>query len=95
MKTTLELPDQLVNQVNLFALRKGMDLSDTVALLLREGLAADRAEAAALPKPQVTIDPKTGFPVIPCSPVAHPEDELTPERVADILCALDSEVAIS
>ncbi len=40
MKTTLDLPDALVKQVKLRAVREGQKLKDAVADLLRKGLAA-------------------------------------------------------
>src|SRR5437868_2341669 len=40
MKTTLDLPDLLVKQVKLRAVRDGQKLKDAVADLLRKGLAA-------------------------------------------------------
>ena len=41
MKTTLELPDDLVKKVKLRALREGRKLKDAIADLLQKGLAAD------------------------------------------------------
>ena len=86
MKTTLDLPDALVKQVKLRALQDGRKLKDAVADLLRKGLAADSALAAA---PVVARDKKTGLPVIECKQAASPQNELTPERVAEVL--LDQE----
>lgn len=40
MKTTLELPDELIMEVKLLAVQEGKKLKDTVAELLRQGLAA-------------------------------------------------------
>jgi plasmid stability protein len=82
VKTTLDLPDALVKQVKLRALREGRKLKDAVADLLRKGLAAAAAgpDAAA---PVVTKDQQTGLPLIQCKQAA--QEELTPERVADIL----------
>ena len=82
MKTTLDLPDALVKQVKLRALQDGRKLKDAVADLLRRGLAADPAPAAA---PVVARDKKTGLPLIECKQAAPLQDELTPERVAEIL----------
>ena len=87
MKTTLDLPDALVKQVKLRALREGRKLKDAVADLLRKGLAADAAPAAE--PPVVARDRKTGLPLIECKQAASPRDEMTPGRVADIL--LDQE----
>ena len=40
MKTTLELPDELVKDIKLRAIHEGKKLKDAVAELLRKGLAA-------------------------------------------------------
>lgn len=87
MKTTLDLPDTLMKQVKLRALRDGRKLKDTVADLLRKGLTADTAPAA---EPVVAKDKKTGLPLIECKQAASLHDEPTPERVADILLAQEA-----
>lgn len=91
MKTTLELPDALVKRVKLRALRDGKKLKDAVADLLRKGLkAAEDSEPDAAP-PVIATDKKTGLPVILCKHAAPPGEELTPERVAEILLAQEVE----
>ena len=89
MKTTLDLPDALVRQVKIRAVRQGRKLKEAVADLLRKGLAADDEAEAELPV--IAKDKKTGLPVIVCNQAAAPEDEMTPERVADILLAQEVE----
>lgn len=44
MKTTIELPDDLLKEVKLLAVHEGRKLKDTVASLLRQGLAATTGE---------------------------------------------------
>ena len=88
MKTTLDLPDALVKQVKLRALRDGRKLKDAVADLLRKGLAVDAAPAAEAPV--IARDKKTGRPLIECKRAASPQDEMTPERVADLLLAQEA-----
>lgn len=91
MKTTLELPDTLVKQVKLRALRDGKKLKDVMAELLRKGLASQDTPTA---KPVVIKrDKKTGLPRIECRHAALPAEEMTPERVASIL--LEQEVSNS
>ncbi len=85
MKTTLDLPDALVKQVKLRAVREGRKLKELVADLLRKGLAAAANEKPIAQAPSITVDKKTGLPVIECKHAASPGEELTPERVADIL----------
>jgi hypothetical protein len=50
MKTTLELPDDLVKEVKLHALRQGKKLKEAVADLLRQGLVAATAGSGTVVK---------------------------------------------
>ena len=85
MKTTLDLPDALIKQVKLRALHDGRKLKDAVADLLRKGLAAARSDERDPGAPVITKDKRTGLPLIQCKHGASPQEDLTPERVADIL----------
>jgi plasmid stability protein len=87
MKTTLDLPDALVKEVKLRALQDGRKLKDAVADLLRKGLATSIHTEADVTAPSVTKDKQTGLPIIHCKQAASPQEELTPDRVADILLA--------
>jgi len=87
MKTTFDIPDALVKQLKLRALHKGQKLKDAVAEVLRKGLACADAEAVA---PVVSKDRKTGLPRIECKNAARPDEEITPERVAEILLAQEA-----
>ena len=90
MKTTLDLPDALVKQVKLRALHDGRKLKDAVADLLRKGLnVAMNTQPDGL-GPVVTTDKKTGLPLIECKQAASAQEELTPQRVADILLAQEA-----
>lgn len=94
MKTTLDLPDALVKQVKIRAVREGRKLKDAVADLLRKGLAQSRTsppKPSATKSPRITTDAETGLPLIVCEQAAAPDEEMTPERVADILLAQDVE----
>lgn len=86
MKMTLDLPEALLKQVRLRAVREGRKLKDLVAEMLRTGLAA-RIKEPTTKAPVITKDKKTGLPLIKCKHPASPGEELTPERVADILLA--------
>src|SRR5262249_12271824 len=91
MKTTFDLPDALVKQVKIRAIREGRKLKDAVADLLRIGLAvASDKEPDAL-GPVITSDKNTGFPVIQCKPARAPAAEMTPEPVAGNLLAQEVE----
>ncbi len=91
MKTTLDLPDELVRQVKLLALQEGRKLKDAMAELLRRGLAATRTMSAEVQEPVISKDKRTGRPLIRCKKAALAHQELTPERVADILLAQETE----
>jgi hypothetical protein len=91
MKTTLDLPDALVKQVKLRALREGRKLKDAVADLLRKGLAVAADALPNAPGPVISRDKKTGLPLIQCKQAAAPEEEMTPDRVAEILLAQEVE----
>jgi len=90
MKTTLELPDALVKQVKLRALQDGRKLKDAVAELLRKGLKVAMDKKPDALEPVVTKDKKTGLPLIECRQPASRQEELTPERVANILLAQET-----
>lgn len=71
MKTTLDLPDELVREVKLRAVMQGRTIKDLVAELLRAGLGID-----AKPTPEqrvlnvhIEID-ADGFPAFRCLPSA-------------------------
>ncbi|MBI3866543.1 MAG: antitoxin [Planctomycetia bacterium] len=91
MKTTLDLPDALVKAVKLRAIHEGRKLKDAVADLLRRGLAVAAEPPPHSPARRITKDKKTGLPLIECKHAASPDDELTPERVADILLNQETE----
>lgn len=58
MKTTLELPDELVKEIKLLAVHEGKKLKDIVADLLRKGLAdaASVGSATVVKADQATLD---------------------------------------
>lgn len=87
MKTTVDLPDSLMKQVKRRALREGRKFKDAVADLLRKGLTVADENESNCSQPAVTEDMLTGLPVIECIHSADPQEELTPERVAEILLA--------
>lgn len=81
MKTTLEIPDDLMRTVKLRAVQENRKLKDMVADLLRLGLSQPAMSAPVRRRVQLPLI-QTGQ--------AAPEDELTPARVAQIL--LDEDV---
>jgi len=89
MKTTVELPESLVKQVKLRAVQDGRKLKDVIADLLRKGLGVAVENERETPK--IKKDRKTRLPVIQCKHPATPDEEMTPERVAEILSAQEAE----
>ena len=51
MKTTLDLPDELMHEVKIRAVHERKKLKDTIAELLRKGIAASKTRPAKVPKP--------------------------------------------
>jgi len=74
MKTTLDLPADLVREVKLQALHEGKKLKDKMAELLRRGLSAKKTRGSARPS-------RVKLPLIQCRRSA----DLPPKRVAEIL----------
>jgi hypothetical protein len=83
MKTTLDLPDELLRSIKVKAAREDRKLKDVIADLLRKGLETPANAAEPEPRPSV-------FPIFRGGHPARPGDEATPERIAAIL--LDQEV---
>jgi plasmid stability protein len=80
MKTTLDLPDDLVRAIKIRAAQENRKLKETVADLLRRGLAQPRGTPDDAPH-------RVALPLVECAHPAAPDEELTPERVAKVLIA--------
>ena len=93
MKMTFDLPPDLARQLKLRAVREGRKLKDLAADVLRAGLAAQPVSPQRLRPPKIVKDKKTGLPVIQCPRTPRPEEELTPERIAEILIEQEAEWA--
>jgi hypothetical protein len=67
MKTTIDLPDELVREVKLRALIQGRTLRDLVTEFIRQGLglSALNTPEGPLPGSKVKVG-ANGLPVIPC-----------------------------
>lgn len=78
MKTTLDLPDDLVRAVKVRAVEENRKLKDMIADLLRRGLAQRRGA------PEVARR-RLKLPLVECAHEALPGEEMTPERVAEAL----------
>ncbi len=86
MKTTLDLPSDLVREVKLKAVQEGRKLKDAMAELLRLGLAAGSRDGPNRPARR----PKKRPPVVRCRHAATPATEMTPQRVADVLLSQEA-----
>jgi plasmid stability protein len=86
MKTTLDLPDELMRAAKIRAAKEGRRLKDFVADLLRRGLAEE-------PKSAGRIKRKVRLPLVECAHDARREKDMTPIRVADVLAQEDAKAA--
>jgi hypothetical protein len=66
-------------------------LKDAVADLRRKGLDAAKEQEGAEAKAVVATDKKTGLPLIVCKHAAMEAEEVTRERVAEILASQEPE----
>ncbi len=84
MKTTLDLPDDLMKEVKIRAVKGNRKLKDEIANLLRRGLSLTSVQPSA-------VRHRVRLPLVECSHEAEPGEEITPERVAALLLGEDSE----
>ena len=80
MRTTLDLPDDLLREIKVRAAREDRTIKDLVTELLRRGLAAE-------PDRSRTAEARVELPLVRCAHPAHPSEEMTPERIAAVLLA--------
>ena len=78
MKTTIDLPDELMRAVKVRAAQEGRKLKTVMADLVERGLSADPATNVGPPARVV-------LPLVECTHEARPDEEMTPERVAAVL----------
>jgi plasmid stability protein len=84
VKTSFDLPDDLMRAVKIRAVEENRKLKDTIADLLRHGLAQP---SGARPKARQQVR----LPLVRCAHEARPGEEMTPERVAEVLIAEEAE----
>ncbi len=82
MKTTVELPDNLLRKIRLRAVQSGQKLKDTFVDLLRKGLAAAQPSKAAGQRPVIKTHPVTGLPYFECPADAPAQYMTTAELIA-------------
>ena len=84
MKMTLDLPDDLMRTIKIRAAKENRKLKDAIADLLRSGLSRK-------PVKQKIVRKRVRLPLVRCAHEARPGDEMSPERVAEILLAEEAE----
>lgn len=82
MKTTIDLPDDLMRTVKVRAASENRKLKDVVADLLRRGLSDE-------PGDQYDVDRRVQLPLVECAHPAGPGEELTPQRLAQLMAEDD------
>jgi hypothetical protein len=78
MKTTLDLPDDLMRAIKIRAAEENRKLKELIADLLRRSLAEQ-------PGVSSTARQRVRLPLVQCAHEARPGEEMTPERVAEVL----------
>lgn len=84
MRTTLDLPDDLLRAVKILAAQEDRTLKDLIESLLRRALALGLA-------PSAPTSPRPRLPLVECRHEASPGEEMTPERVAAALFAEEAQ----
>lgn len=87
VKTTLELPDDLMRAVKVRAAQEGRRLKDVMTEVVRLGLAHE-------PNHAPRIRHRVRLPLIEGGHPALPDAEMTPQRIHDILLQQEVEVAL-
>jgi hypothetical protein len=85
VKTTLELPETLLRELQRRARQYGQEPDELAADLLWKGLAASADEAPFASPAIIQRHSLTGLPYVACSQAASPETEMTPNQVANLL----------
>ena len=83
MKTTLDLPEDLVRRMKLRAVREGKKLKEVASEVVRRGLAAPSSGES-------TTGTRVQLPLIVCERAA-PDAELDPEQIAEVLTSQEAE----
>lgn len=78
MKTTLDLPAEMVREMKLRAAGEGRKLRDVATEIFRRGLTQPSGPAGK-------IRHRVSLPLIDCIAPRAKSEEMTPEKVADVL----------
>lgn len=79
MKTTLDLPDDLLRAMKMRAVQEGRKFKDVAAEIFRLGLTQPK------PCPNSAIRRRVKLPLIECRQLASPAATLTVDQVAEVL----------
>lgn len=84
MKTTLDLPDELIREVKLRAVVQGRTMRDVVADFLRQGLGMTAPKPPEIPPADSMVEiGQSGLPVIRCRPGA-PATRMSVEELLEL-----------
>lgn len=86
MKTTVDLPDDLARAVKVRAVEENRRLKDTIADLLRRGLAKEERRP-------VTVRRRLKLPLVECAHEARPTDERA-KLACSLILGLDDDTAV-
>ena len=84
MKTTLDLPDDLMRAIKIRAVNENRKLKDAIADLLKRGLSRE-------PRVQAKARQRVRLQLVRCAHEARRGEEITPERASEILLAEEAE----
>lgn len=84
MKTTVDLPAELVRAIKIRAVEENRKLKEMIAELLRRGLGEGSSVEQDAVRRRVTL------PLVQTAHPAKPDEEMTPARVAAVLLDDDS-----
>ncbi len=84
MKTTLDLPDDLMRDIKIRAVKENRKLKDAIADLLRRGISHKTVKPS-------TVRHRVELPLVQCAHEARPGEEMNPERVAKLLLEEEAE----
>ena len=79
VKTTLDIPDDLLRSMKMRAVQEGRKFKDVAAEIFRRGLAQPNVAMNSSGKQRVKL------PLIQCRHAADSQATLTPDQVADVL----------
>lgn len=87
MKTTIDIPDDLMREIKIRAVEENRKLKDMVSDLLRQGLAQPLGETPP-------VRHRAKLPLFSGGHPAEPGEEMTPERIHEILLKQEVDCAL-